>query len=481
MFSSQLQEHNKNSAGYLLILVLVFGSIFLVIISSFIGYVVTQDRVVNFRYEQHRATEIAEAGLNYYRWYLAHFPDDVTNGTGLPGPYVEVYNDPETGPIGEYSLSIASSTYCGSVSSIEVTSTGFTYVDPTAVSVISARNARPTVAEYSFITNGEVWYGDDRVISGPVHSNQGIRMDGFHNSFVGSGQADWVCNSSYGCGSSQTVDGVYTTSGNATPGLFAYPISPVDFTGLTLDLSEMKTRAENDGGIYYGPSGGFGYLVDFISNGTVNIRRVNNTQNYWAYSSAQGWHTGERNVITNTSFVANRTISNECPLLYFEDKVWLEGEISQKVTLAAADLASGAETNIVINDNVTYVAGSDSGLLAIAEDDIDIGLVVPNNMIANGIYVAQNGRFGRNHYTTSGNRAVPESLNQYVTRNSLTRFGSVVSNGRVGTQWVNGSGVTLSGFLLRNTSFDINQVKNPPPMTPETSDVYLFDSWKQEG
>lgn len=251
-----LHTHTKTSAGYLLVFVLVFGSVFLVIISSFVGYVITQSQVINFRHEQARATEIAEAGLNYYKWYLAHYPDDVTEGTGLPGPYVHVYNDPEAGAIGEFSLDISHSSYCGSIASIEVTSTGYTYDDPSAVSTISARYTRPTVAEYSFITEGGSWYGDDRVITGPVHSNQGIRMDGYHNSFVGSGVPTWDCTGTFGCSPTKyDVDGVYTTSGHATPGLFSFPITPVNFANFTIDLVAMKDRAENHGGIYYGPSG----------------------------------------------------------------------------------------------------------------------------------------------------------------------------------------------------------------------------------
>jgi hypothetical protein len=469
---------NNNQAGYLLILVLVFGSIFLVIISSFIGSVISQNQVINFRHEQQRATEIAEAGLNYYRWYLAHYPDDTTVSTS------SVFSDPEGGPIGEFALNINRNTFCGSTASIEVESTGFTYDDPSAVSTIRARYTRPTVAEFSFITNGGVWYGDDRVITGPVHSNQGIRMDGSHNSFVGSGQTDWTCDSSFGCNPNQTVDGVYTTTGFANPGLFSYPVSPVDFAGLTLDLNDMKNRAQNNGGIFYGPTAGWGYRVIFNGNDTVTVRRVTNTANYWAYSSEEGWHTGERNVINNSQFVANHNISPNCPLLFFEDKVWLEGTVSGKVTLAAANLSSGAQTNIVLNDNITY-NDTDSGLLAIAEDDVDVGLEVPNNMTANGIFIAQNGRFGRNHYCENcwngwTNVGLPWSLDPFVIRNRLTRFGSVVSNGRVGTQWTS-SGLTISGFSNRDTSFDANQVDNPPPLTPETSDVFIFDSWRQDG
>lgn len=487
--SFKIENFNgRLNSGSLLILVLVFGSIFLVVLSSFIGYVVTQSKVVNFRYEQHRATEIAEAGLNYYRWFLAHNPDDVTDGTGLPGPYVHVYSDPEDGPIGEYSLSIASSTYCGDIASIEVTSTAYTYNDPTAISVVTARYSRPTVAEYSFITNGSTWYGDDRVITGPIHSNQGIRMDGTHNSFVGSGQTDWSCDSTFGCSPTDTVDGVYTTSGNATPGLFSFPVSPIDFAGLTLDLAAMKSKAQNNGGIYYGPSGGFGYRVTFNGNDTVTIRRVTTANTYYAYSNTEGWHTTERNVINASVLVATETIDNDCPLLYFEDKVWVDGDVSQKVALAAANLTSGAQTNVVLNGDIEYVPNSDAGLLVIAEDDVDVGLnATSNNLRTDGIFVAQNGRFGRNHYcvndcsSDSGNQGLPNSLDPYVIlEGTHTHYGSVISNGRVGTQWTSG-GTIVSGFENRVSSFDQNQVDSPPPMTPETSDVYNFDNWEQEG
>jgi hypothetical protein len=479
MFQTSPQSTRPN-AGFLLILVLVMGSIFLFLVSSFIGYVVTQNQVVNFRHEQQRATEIAEAGLNYYRWYLAHYPSDVTSGTGLPGPYVHEYKDPEGDVIGEFSLEISSSNYCGDIATIDITSTGHTYVDPTAIARVSARYKRPTVADYSFVINSGVWFGDSRIITGPVHGNQGVKMDGFHNSSVGSGQATFNCTSTYGCNpTNYGVDGVYTTSGQATPSLFQYPVSPIDFAGITLDLADIKDKAQNNGGIYYGPISGYGYRVIFNPNDTIDVYQVRNTADYYSYSSEEGTHSGERNIITNQRRLANdRPIDPDCPVLFFEDKTWIEGEVNQKVAIAAANLSSNAQTNIVINGNLTYGSNPDAGLVAIAEDDIDVGVVVPNNMTANGIYIAQNGRFGRNQYQTSWFNS---SYDPYVTRNSLTRLGTVVSNGRTGTAWINSYGTTVSGFHNRTTSFDINQVKNPPPLTPETSDVYLFEDWRQDG
>lgn len=470
---SQFLSNTKNlSAGYLLVLVLVMSSIFLVIISSFIGYVITQNQIVNFRFEQQRSTEIAEAGLNYYRWFLAHYPGDYTDGTGMAGPYVHTYSDPEGGVIGEFSLEVSSSTYCGDIASLDISSTGHTYANPDASATVRGRYARPSVASYSFITNSGVYYGSTSVVNGPLHSNQGIRMEAAHNSVVSSGQTDWLCDSSYGCSPSQTVDGVYTTSGNATPGLFSFPAAPIDFVGITMDLADMQDKAQNHGGLYFGPSGKSGYHVIFLPNNKVEVRRVNTKQN-----EPNGYAWGRyMNILRGTSLIGIYDIDPECPVIYVEDQVWLEGEVEGKVTIAAADVDTvGVDPSIILNDNITYSAPG-AGLLAVAEYDMLIGLVVPNDMELNGIFVAQNGHFGRNYYDTS----MPNAWEVYIKRNSLSINGTVVSYNRAGNSYYNGFGTLLSGFYNRSTSYDASQVLDSPPYTPRTSDVYSFFNWRQD-
>jgi hypothetical protein len=125
---------------------------------------------------------------------------------------------------------------------------------------------------------------------------------------------------------------------------------------------------------------------------------------------------------------------------------------------------------MILNDNITYVTAT-SGLLAIAEDDVLVGYDVPDDMELNGIFIAQNGKFGRNHYTASTNGG-----DRY--RNSLTINGTIVSNGRVGTKWTSG-GVWSSGFNTRYNSYDRDLVSNPPPLTPEVSDTYEFIEWRE--
>jgi hypothetical protein len=454
---------NKQS-GQLLVLVLVFGAVFLIIITSFISSVIAQSQVVEFRFQQQQAGDIAEAGLNYYKWYLAHNPGDISGG----GVYQ--YDDPELGRIGEYELTVTGNSYCGQISSIEVESVGRTDANPDAQAIISATYKRPTVAEYSFINNAGVRYGDNRVITGPVHGNNWVQMDGAHNSFVGSGLA------SYNGGG-----GVFTATppdpSNADPSLFVYPIDPIDFVGLTIDLTQMRASADAEG-IYYGPTSQDGYKVVFNGNSTVDVYTVRTWTNYWAFSATENWH-GESNYINDQTQIANNLpIDPDCPVLFFEDKLWIEGAINQKVAIGTGLNSSNPQNNMVIDGNVTYVPGTDAGLVAIAEDDIDIGIDVPNNLTANGIYIAQNGRFGRNHYDSS----LPSALDPYRYRNQLTRLGSVISNLRGGTSWADTvTNAVLSGFYNRDTSFDRDQIDDPPPLTPTTNDVYELQDWRSEG
>lgn len=465
-----MSTYRTNQTGALLVLVIIFGAVFFVMVTSFLGYVITQYRSQEVRIQKELAREIAEAGLNYYKWFLAHYPGDVTHGTGLPGPYTMPFDDPELGRIGEYDIALDSTSYCGAVSSIDITSTGRTDAMPTLERTVYGRYARPTVAEYSFIINANVWAGSSLQIFGPYHSNGGVRMDGTNNSTVTSQQTSWNCTATFGCSPTGNRDGVFTTTANSNSALFNFPAVPINFTGLTVNLAEMETRADNNGGIHLGPSGDFGYLIEFKSNNSIDVYVVDRTWSHSEYTIEDGTYTAY-NLIREADFVANYPIPTGCPLIFVEDKVWLRGVVASKVSIAAADVDTvGVDPSIILHGNITYTSASTSGLLAIAENDVLIGYDVPNNMVLNGIFIAQNGKFGRNHYTSEVNGG-----DQY--RDSLTMTGTIVSNERVGTRWVSGSTWT-SGFNNRYNTYDSNLVENPPPLTPHTSDDYTFVEWR---
>jgi len=488
-----MKKIQSTQSGALLVLIIVFGAVFLTMMVGFMNYTVSQFRMQVYLVEREQAREIAEAGINYYKWYLAHNEDDITHGTGLPGPYVFPYIDPELGAVGEFSLSITSTEFCGAVSSIGITSTGYTYADSNNQRTIYARYAKPTVAEFAYIINSNVWAGNDRTIIGPYHSNGGVRMDGTNNSTVTSGQSTWDCNSAFGCNPRRAnADGVIGSGPNND--LWSFPSTPINFTGLTVDLSDMLAKAQDPttGGIYIPPSGEFGYRVTFQSDGRVVVRSVDQTYSYSGYTSANNWQS-ERNIIEDDDPYAIYTIDPTCPLIFVEDKIWLEGEVPLRVSIAAADINTpGVDHSIILNNNITYTSSS-SGLLAIAEDDVLIGVDVPEDMVLNGIFVAQNGRFGRNHYSFgslprvcisfwwSGScRTWSYPFSDDVLKDSLTIKGTIVSNGRVGTQWANvNTGDTLSGFVTRFNTYDRELVINPPPLAPNTSDDYRFIEWRE--
>jgi hypothetical protein len=173
------------------------------------------------------------------------------------------------------------------------------------------------------------------------------------------------------------------------------------------------------------------------------------------------------------------TVSSACPVIFAEDNVWVDGVVSGKVVLAAADVTNAnVDRSMIINGNITYAHQSGDGVTLIAEQDNLIGLATPDTMTIRGVFIAQKGRFGRNHYDASN---LPSNLTQYVTRSVLNTIGTVVSKGRVGTKWTSGSPpVFVSGYAQRNDSFDRALSAAPPPFTPSTSSDFIFKSWQEQ-
>lgn len=470
------------SRGHFVLLILVFSAVFMALIATLSGYIFVQKKVQLAEETKQKAVSLAEAGLEYYRWHLAHFPNDLQDGTGAAGPYVHTVLDPEGGTVGTYSLSIGGTVSCGSVTDVAITSTGTAVQDPQYTRTLLGRYTRPSVAEFSTIVNSNVWVGSDRIINGPYHSNGGIRMDGTHNATVSSGVSTWSCTSSFGCSPTSNQNGVF--GGGGPSSLWRFPAAPIDFNGISIDLAKLKGYATSTGK-YLAPSGNYGYKIVFKNDGTFDASKVTGTQLVWGYSLENGW-VQERSVITTTGAITNYPIPPTCPVVFVEDNAWIEGVVLGKVTIAVADVTAGSiDRSIIIPNNITYASASGNGLTAIGEQDALIGLNTPDVMNINGIFIAQKGKFGRNHYCqndctgTSGDQGLPSSLDQYVTRSTLNTNGTVVSNGRVGTKWTSG-GTFVSGYSQRNDSYDRTLAAGPPPFTPATSDDFKFVLWQDQ-
>lgn len=471
-----------------MLLVLVFGGIFFTVLTALSGFVLAQNHAQDFTRARTESFGIAEAGLEYYRWFLSHFPGDTQNGTGHAGPYSISYADPEGGTAGTYTLSIAGNSACGLVQSISVSSTGVPADAPGVSTTLVARYAAPSVAAYSYVVNSSVWAGADRIINGPYHSNGGIRMDGTVNAPVSSSLSTWDCTGNFGCSPEQkTAPGIVGTGGNQN--LWAYPTPQVDFAGIAANFTSLKATAQTSGIYLPRYSSGNkqsaayhkGYHLIFNADGTLTVRQVSNVttlSNVYPVDGSSGY-TNDYTLIGNEAAYKTYTVPTNCGLIFVEDNTWIEGVIPSKVTLVVANVTdTGVTPDVVLHGNLTYAStdGSD-GLTVIGAHDILIAPDSPTDMTLNGIFVAQSGAFGRNYYyyPSGGCNGL------YEPRGSLTILGTTVSNLRTGTAWINGCGSGLNaGYQTRIDAFDRQNSTNPPPFTPITSTQWQFVDWKQQ-
>lgn len=473
--------NNARHRGFLMLLSLIFGAVFMTVFGGLSFYVLSENRLQSQNASSAVAFNLAEAGLEYYRWHLAHFPDDTENGTGVPGPYTLNYDDPEGGLAGTVTLTINGNESCGQTTSIDLQAVGAAAGSPGATRTLRARYARPSVGTFSYVLNDSVWAGDDRIILGPYHSNGGIRMDGTANSGVSSSLALWNCTSSYGCSpASSSASGVIGSGTNQQ--LWEYPVPQVDFGAISADFGTLKTLAQSDGIYYPRYSSGTnqnneaywrGYRLTFNANDTVTVRRVDDLTNLGVTPVNSADDSDDWALINDDDPYETRTIPTGCGLIFVEDHVWVEGTIPSKVTLVAANVVNaGVEPNAYLLNNIQYeVQDGTDGLTLIAERNILISPSAPNSMTLNGIFIAQGGAFGMNAY---------DSCTYADKTGTLTILGTTVSNKRTGTQWTSFCGSYHKGFQNRIDSFDRRIATDPPPFTPVVSQDYQFVDWKEE-
>jgi hypothetical protein len=470
--------------GIITTYVLVFGAIFLILLMGILGFILMQLKIARQKVAWNEALEIAEAGINYYRWCLNN---EVSTSCQLEKEYEDISGK----IIGKFQIQFQENSNCGVVISQRIQSLGWTYKYPDLKREISVFYGKESVAKYSYILNSNVWVGPDHIIRGPYHSNGGVRFDGQNLSTVSSALQEWVCTNSFGCGpqgvgygfglcppeceiiNNQCVcPGVFSTTQNSNQDLFIFPIPPFDFDGITTDLAQIKNAAQNLGGIYLPPSNqidseGKGWHLIFNNDGTFEARIITELSPTYAYSLEEGWHY-DYFTITSEYTYQIFSIPTSCSAIFVEDNLWPEGEIKGKVTVASADLANpNQDTDVILQGNLDYTStdGSD-GLTLIGERNVLISPNSPDNMILRGIFIAQKGRFSRNHY--------PGNI-----KDSLIIYGSIVSNGRVGTQWINIGGHVVSGYLNRETYVDLNLIYEPPVFTPFLSSQFKIVKWEE--
>jgi hypothetical protein len=502
-FKTKLSERGQMSLQ-----ILIFGFIAVLVLSGFIVWADVSIKSGSRDTHKAAALTIAEAGIEYYRWHLAHDPEDFQDGTGVPGPYVHPFLDKDGNEIGEFILDITPPVIGSTITTIR--STGHVTIDPTVEKIVEARMGIPSFARYSAVANADIRFGEGTEVFGILHSNGGVRFDGLSHNLVTSARESYDDPDHSGgneFGVHTHVAPVDPLPPNAVPvrtDVFEvgrqFPVPEVNFDGITQDLSSIRLAAIADGR-YIGPSnrvrtkfntsypwpyidlGEGGYEIILKTNGTYDLYRVlslfwwSRPQNQWrdcrVYTQDGWWNTWSINtktLIGNYTFPANGVI-------FVEDDVWVSGQINNaRLTIAAGRFPVNASTyaKILIENDLLYTNynGTDAiGL--IAQGNITSGMRSEDDLRIDAALIAQNGWAGRYYYKKYSSSQYP-GCSIYDVRQKITLYGMIASNQRYGFAYTDGT-----GYADRIIIYDANLLYAPPPNFPLTGSTYETLSWDE--
>jgi len=481
------RDKTKFQRGQLTIAVLLFGFIAVIILSGLIIWVDLSLRSAHRSIHRDLAFRIAEAGIEYYRWHLAHAATDFQDGTGQPGPYAHDFYDKSGNLIGKFRLEITPPPIGSTVATIRSTGTvdGISGLEKT----IEVKMAKPSFAKYAVVLNDNVRFGSGTEVFGQIHSNGGIRFDGLaHNivtSAVGSyDDPDHSGGNEFGIHTHISPTDPLPTSTPVPlppvrPDIFMagrqLSIPAVDFSGVTQSLAQIKDDAQVSGR-YFGPSNDDGYDIVLKNNDTFDVHRVNSLvaspsgcTNYLSQSGWGTWSIQTETLIGNYPIPANG-------LIFTEDNVWVRGAVNTtRVTVASGRFPDNPSTrsSITITADLLYTNYNGEDVVSlISQNNINIGMVSDTDLKIDAALIAQNGRVGRYYYRPPGggsNRCSPHHV-----KTTITSYGMIGSYQRYGFAYTDGT-----GYQNRNLVYDSYLLYGPPPSFPLTSDYYEQIFWNE--
>lgn len=451
--------------GAMIVYLVVIIFIFSVVMIPLLGIILGQINVLKSAVLREQSLNIAEAGINYYQWRLAHFPNDYTDGTGESGPYEHSYYDRDNQKlVGKFSLEIIPPSVGSTILTIK--STGWTNENPDIKRSIIVRYGVHSLSKYAFLSNDVIWIGDTENVSGLMHSNNGIRFDGIGNAPITSSKSTYICPSSQGSPCPTTKPGVWGSASQFVQNFWQFPVPAVDFSSLTLDLSSMKNLSQN-GGVYLPPSNKHGYSLVFRSDGKIDFYKVRNVNSHTKGKDTKGRERADYTDYKNRDFEFTSNIPLN-GIIYVEDNVWVEGVVNGRATVVSAKLPYNEKSapNIYIPKNIVYNTKDGSSVLGLfSQKDIVVSYDSPKNLEINAAMIAQNGA-GQFFYYNG------------VIKENITIYGSLISFGQWTWSWVTSSGLYVSGYPNTNFTYDANLLYSPPPYFPLSSSGYQQLDWK---
>ncbi len=496
------RKRRNPQTGSMLIIVIVITGLFLVILMGALGLAVMQQRLDIQKVAGAQALNIAEAGVNYYRWVLYHDHEEYCNketciGSPDYGPYGPyAYKDSAGKNItGYYELYITPPEAYGSTI-VNIRSVGWVADHPETRREIEVQCGIPSWSNYSTLCDAAIRFGEGTEVWGPIHSNSGIRFDGVAHNLISS----YVPNYDDPDHSGPKEFGVHThvyAGGNYDPNeTCSDPCDnpdPPNYSGdpnnpflagrefptpesisfnLLGDYASSTLQRAKENGIVIPNSGAEGYHITVtpasgIENDTLTIKTVTSIT---ARCYANGDWQDTDGIISETSYLSTTTPPNG--LVFIEDNIWIDGQIEDdRITILAMDNPETTDINvspdIILNHDIIYTNydGSDS-LGLIADDNVSVGLYSEDDLRVDAALVARNGRIGRNYFSSGCDST-------YYKRDVITVYGALSTKNRYGFAWTDGT-----GYDTRNLIYDSNLTFRPPPHYPTTGE-YTFISWKE--
>jgi hypothetical protein len=511
----------SSESGFISAALVSFMIAILILTGAAVEIIDSNTVLVGGNLQSQKAFNIAEAGVNYYLWHLSHNTTDFKDGKTTPatpdpvlgyGPYVHTYTNDNDVNEGTYTLWIQPQS--GGSTIAKIRSIG-QVANSNVVRTIDAQIGSPSFASYGVVSDTSLWFGSTETATGPVHSNQGIRMDGASTSDVTAANATYTpLYANGGCGTSNcSHPGVWCDATVLTPVNcntrpktdWRYPVPTVDFNQVTGALCSIKkaafltdpsTSALASSGTAcsqtpttrtnaYLPqrsnTGAYsitkGYLIKLNTNGTYDLLNVNaENDRLTPYTSA----------LTTTSVATSIAIPSS-GVIFAEDNVWVLSNPTYhgRVTIAAGRLATSNNAEIVIAGPLLYTAKTGIDAIGlIAEDSITLAPYAPVSFPfeVDGALIAQTGSvlYPSSYRSVANTSTRGQSFNFYgsvASRQSWTWTWLGCDNSCGDAVNVPGTGY-VSGILNNNTQYDYNLQYAPPPSFPNTS-TYNVLSWRE--
>jgi len=524
-----MSNRDKKSKGSVLAYMLIVITISVVLLLSILQYVVSQIKNGTHSENREDAFQIAEAGMNFYKWYLAKemetrtTPQDVldywANGDPIgtehdcdeAGAYVREFDS--GGVEGHYCLEVAPPDEWSTIFTVK--SVGWSDKEPGMKRTVQARFRRPSFSEHMVVGNQQFNLNEETVAHGKLHSNEGISFNGTAYNIVSSEQETyhylgWIL----GIGAGERP-GVWTywpgeyndtlnepvfqvgkqvgTAQGATHWDFPSVNSYIDFARTEsqegINPPEKADSCNPSGHTFCDSNGcyftdcGEGQHIIFAGN-TMTVCTVNSfcTSNF-CWKGLNPWYYGKYSIKNYKKADGSSGTCDSCSgacastytiptngAIFVEDNAWVEGTLGdsthhKKVTVVATNEADAEKSVLIGRNNLTY--SSYDG------DDI-LGLLGANN-IEIIRYSQDNLRIDGALMAKSGR--VGRDFYLLDIPNSITFFGSIISYGTFNV----GKGIIPTwdvGYQHAYLNFDNNLLYSPPPFFP-TGTGYSMDLWEE--